>query len=325
MKPLPSKRQFSNGFALIATILLMVLLAIITIGTLSLSVVNLRTGTQDSAQARARANARVALMIAIGELQKQMGADQRISAKSDIVNPESSEIIHRHWIGTWNSWKAGDSESSQHSTIQGVADNMAPTYLPNRNDYFRKWLVSLTNGEASSISTPRDLSLQGANFPSITNNAIFFVAQGSLGKVKNTAMTVTTDVGDAEDIHPRKKEPVGLRLALAARALAYGEKIEYSGPLYESMKAESGKITLQFQHIGGGLMAKDGALKGFTIAGKDKTFVPAKAEIQGDTIVVSAEGILDPIAVRYGWANVPDVNLYNQEGLPASPFRTDVE
>ena len=154
----------------------------------------------------------------------------------------------------------------------------------------------------------------------------------TLGKVNNTAMTVTTDIGDAEDIHPRKKEPVGLRLALAARALAYGEKIEYSGPLYESMKSANGKIILNFKHIGTGLVAKDGevvakhgGLKGFTIAGADKKFVPAKAEIQGDTVVVSADGITDPQAARYGWANVPNVNLYNQEGLPASPFRTDVE
>ena len=147
----------------------------------------------------------------------------------------------------------------------------------------------------------------------------------TLGKTKNTAMTVTTDVGDAADIHPRKKEPVGQRLALAARALAYGEKIEYSGPLYESMRAENGKIILRFKHVGTGLIAKDGPLKGFTIAGKDKAFVPAKAEIQGDTIVVSAEGVTDPIAVRYGWENVPDVNFYNKEGLPASPFRTDVD
>jgi sialate O-acetylesterase len=147
----------------------------------------------------------------------------------------------------------------------------------------------------------------------------------TLGKVKNTAMTVTTDVGDADDIHPRKKEPVGQRLALAARALAYGEKIEYSGPLYESMTVAKGKITLHFRHVGSGLVAKDGPLKGFSIAGKDKTFSPARAEIQGNTVVVSAEGIADPIAIRYGWANVPDVNLFNKEGLPASPFRTDVE
>ncbi|MEY3394102.1 MAG: hypothetical protein RL346_338 [Verrucomicrobiota bacterium] len=147
----------------------------------------------------------------------------------------------------------------------------------------------------------------------------------TIGKVKNCAMTVTTDVGDAKDIHPRKKEPVGQRLAIAARALAYGEAIEYSGPLYDSMKVDNGKIMLQFKHTGGGLIAKDGPLRGFTIAGADKKFVPANAEIQGDTIVVSADGITHPVAARYGWANVPDVNLYNKEGLPASPFRSDTE
>lgn len=98
------------------------------------------------------------------------------------------------------------------------------------------------------------------------------------------------------------------------------------------MKSENGKIILKFKHVGTGLVAKDGEvvakhgeLKGFTIAGADKKFVPAKAEIQGDTVVVSADGITDPQAARYAWANVPDVNFYNQEGLPASPFRTDVE
>lgn len=145
----------------------------------------------------------------------------------------------------------------------------------------------------------------------------------TLGKVTNAAMTVTTDVGDADDIHPRNKQPVGHRLALAARALAYGENIEYSGPLYESMKVENRKIIVQFKHTGGGLVARGGPLKGFTAAGKDGNFVPARAEIQDNTVVVSADGIPDPVAARYGWENVPDVNLFNQEGLPASPFRTD--
>jgi sialate O-acetylesterase len=147
----------------------------------------------------------------------------------------------------------------------------------------------------------------------------------TLAKVKNTAMAVTTDVGDANDIHPPRKETVGQRLALAARALAYGEKIEYSGPLYESMTAADGQITLRFKHVGGGLIAKDGELKGFTIAGEDKNFVPAQAKINGSSVIVSAEGVANPKAARYGWSNVPDVNLFNQEGLPASPFRTDVE
>jgi sialate O-acetylesterase len=147
----------------------------------------------------------------------------------------------------------------------------------------------------------------------------------TLSKANNTAMVVTTDVGDAHDIHPNRKEPVGQRLALAARALAYGEKIEYSGPLFDSMKVEGTQAILTFRHTGTGLIAKDGALKGFIIAGENNPFIPATAEIQGNTVVVSAEGITTPIAVRYGWANVPDVNLYNREGLPAYPFRTDVE
>lgn len=147
----------------------------------------------------------------------------------------------------------------------------------------------------------------------------------TLTESKNTAMTVITDAGNPNNIHPVRKEPVGQRLALAARAIAYGEKIEYSGPLYQSMEAKDGKVALSFSHTGSGLVAKGGDLKGFTIAGVDGKFIPAKAEINDSKVIVSAEGVADPKAVRYGWANVPDVNLFNKEGLPASPFRTDVE
>jgi sialate O-acetylesterase len=147
----------------------------------------------------------------------------------------------------------------------------------------------------------------------------------TLSKSPNTAMVVTTDVGDANDIHPTRKEPVGQRLALAARALAYGEKIEYSGPLYQSMQVKGDEVALNFTHTGGGLVAKDGELKGFTLAGTDGKFVPAIAKIKGSKVLVSAAGVAEPKAVRYGWQNVPDVNLFNQEGLPASPFRTDVD
>ena len=147
----------------------------------------------------------------------------------------------------------------------------------------------------------------------------------TLWKSTNTAMIVTTDYGDANDIHPKKKQPIGARLALAARALAYGEKIEYSGPLFESLKIDGNKCMLTFTHVGSGLIAKGGPVKGFTIAGSDGHFVAAKAEIEGGTVVVSAETVSLPSAVRYGWATVPDGNLFNKEGLPASPFRTDVQ
>jgi len=116
---------------------------------------------------------------------------------------------------------------------------------------------------------------------------------------------------------------VGARLALAARALAYGEKIEYSGPVFDSMKVEGANAILHFSHLGGGLVAKGGELKGFTLAGVDKIFHPARAKIVGETVVVNSSEVPQPAAVRYGWANVPEGNLFNRAQLPASPFRTD--
>lgn len=146
----------------------------------------------------------------------------------------------------------------------------------------------------------------------------------TLAKSPNTAMVVTADVGDLTNIHPKRKEPVGQRLALAARALAYGEKIEFSGPTYRGMFENDGKISLVFAHLGTGLVAKGGPLAGFTIAGPDKHFVPAQAEIRSGGIVVSSESVKNPVAVRYDWGTY-DGNLFNEEGLPASPFRTDVD
>ncbi|HWZ14737.1 MAG TPA: sialate O-acetylesterase [Mucilaginibacter sp.] len=138
----------------------------------------------------------------------------------------------------------------------------------------------------------------------------------------NTAMAVTTDCGNAEDIHPKLKQPVGDRLARAAMALAYHKKGEYSGPVYDTIKIDGSKAILSFTHAKQ-LVTKGDTLKGFFIAGSDKKFVQAKAEINGNKIVVYSDEVTSPIAVRYGWANVPDVNLYNEEDLPASPFRTD--
>jgi sialate O-acetylesterase len=139
----------------------------------------------------------------------------------------------------------------------------------------------------------------------------------------NVGMAVITDVGDKDDIHPAKKGPVGARLARAARGIAYGEKGTHSGPIYQSMRIEKDKAFIKFENSGRGLVAKDGELKGFAIAGKDGKFVWAKAEIQENEVVVSSAEVPHPVAVRYGWADYPVVNLFNREGLPASPFRTD--
>ena len=136
-------------------------------------------------------------------------------------------------------------------------------------------------------------------------------------------MAVITDVGDENDVHPRKKEPVGARLALAARALAYREPILASGPTFAGMEVKGDRAVLRFENVGKGLVAQGGPLQGFAIAGDDRKFVNAQAEFQGETIVVHADGVTSPTAVRFGWANYPVVNLWNADGLPASPFRTD--
>ena len=147
-------------------------------------------------------------------------------------------------------------------------------------------------------------------------------AQRQTLALANTAMAVTIDIGTTDDIHPKNKQDVGLRLALAARAVAYGEKIEYSGPMFQQATPEGHVLRVRFDHIGTGLMARGGNLVGFEISGADGKFVPADAKIEGDTVVVSHSSVAQPAHVRYAWKDDPRCNLYNVEGLPASPFGT---
>ncbi len=147
-------------------------------------------------------------------------------------------------------------------------------------------------------------------------------AQTMTLKLKNTGMAVIIDIGEAKDIHPKNKQDVGKRLALNALAKDYKKNVVFSGPMYKSMKIKGGKIEIGFTSADG-LVAKGGALKGFAIAGSDKKFVWANAEIKGNKVVVSSDQVAKPVAVRYAWANNPECNLYNGAGLPASPFRTD--
>lgn len=142
----------------------------------------------------------------------------------------------------------------------------------------------------------------------------------------NTGMAVTIDLGNEMNIHPINKKDVSKRLALAALKIAYKKETVFSGPIYDSMKIYNGKVHISFSHVGGGLMAQDkfAYLKEFSIAGSDKKFIWAKAYVEGNHIVVYSEKISEPVAVRYAWSGNPSqANLYNKEGLPASPFRTD--
>jgi len=142
-------------------------------------------------------------------------------------------------------------------------------------------------------------------------------------RCKNTAMAVITDCGNPDNIHPTRKAPVGARLALAARTIAYNEKLVYRGPTYRGFKLTGDGITVSFDSVGGGLVARGLNLTGWAIAGEDHKFVNAEARIVGDSVFVRSPSVPNPVAVRYGWANCPVVNLFNAEGLPASPFRTD--
>ncbi len=143
-------------------------------------------------------------------------------------------------------------------------------------------------------------------------------------KLPACAVASAIDIGEARNIHPKNKQDVGKRLQLAALKTAYGKNIVASGPTLKSSKIEGDKIILEMDNVGKGLIAKGGTLKRFAIAGKDKKFVWADAVIKGSTIIVSNSKVKNPVAVRYAWSNNPEgCNLYNKEGLPAVPFRTD--
>jgi sialate O-acetylesterase len=166
------------------------------------------------------------------------------------------------------------------------------------------------------------LYVQLANFTStnLEDWATIREAQRKALGLRNTAMVVTIDIGNPEDVHPTNKQDVGARLALAGRAVAYGEAIEYSGPLFRGMSSDGSALRLWFDHAPGGLQTKGEGLRGFEIAGEDGRFHPAEAKIDDASVIVSSIAVPRPKSVRYGWTNSPDSNLYNGAGLPASPF-----
>jgi len=149
-------------------------------------------------------------------------------------------------------------------------------------------------------------------------------AQTMTLRAPQTGMAVIIDIGDANDIHPRNKVDVGRRLAAWALAETYHQKVEPSGPLYDSVLVKDDRIRVKFKHVGGGLKTADGGPpKGFAIAGADHKFVWAETRMEVDTVIVWSKDVAHPVAVRYAWADNPVANLYNRAGLPASPFRTD--
>jgi len=212
----------------------------------------------------------------------------------------------------WYQGEANSSRAKEYTTLQ-------PALI---TDWRNKW----KEGSIPFLFVQLPNFMEVNYLPSESQWAELREAQLKSLSVPNVGMAVTIDLGEWNDIHPDRKKEVGERLALAAEKIAYGEKdIVSSGPVYQSSTIEGNKVIISFTNTGSGLITNDGEeLSQFAIAGADKKFVWAKAKIEGDKVVVWNEDIADPMYVRYAWADNPDnPNLYNKEGLPASPFRTD--
>lgn len=203
-------------------------------------------------------------------------------------------------------WYQGESNSSN-----------APLYLKLQPAMMKEWREKWGMGDFPFLYV--QLAPYKTNTPELRESQLMV-----LQKTTNSAMIVTLDCGDTTDVHPTNKKVVGDRLALAARVIAYGEKkLEYSGPLFKSYKISADNVEITFNHTGKGLAINGEKLVGFTISENGKDFVKANALIKGDKVIVSANGITKPIAVRYAFRNNAVGNLCNKDGLPASPFRTD--
>lgn len=211
-------------------------------------------------------------------------------------------------------WYQGENNAFQAYKYRTLFPNMINDWRAKWNSEFPFYWVQLANFMAKDDS------------PTDSQWAELREAQTMTLALPQTGEAVITDIGDAADIHPRNKQDVGLRLALNALNKDYGKKdIVYSGPTFKSMDINGNKAIIYFDNIGKGLYttSKYGYVEGFAIAGADNNFEWAKAYIDGDKLIVYSDNISTPVSVRYSWSNNPDVNLYNKEGLPAAPFRTD--
>jgi sialate O-acetylesterase len=189
----------------------------------------------------------------------------------------------------------------------------------------RDWRKKWSQGDFPFLFVQLPNFMEAKDQPSESNWALLREAQLKTLLLPRTGMAVTIDIGEWNDVHPLNKKDVGRRLAIAAQKVAYADDtVVYSGPIYQSMKVEGNKIIITFTHTGSGLVTKRGELRCFAIAGTNNQFVWAKAKIENDKVVVWSEKVPHPVAVRYAWADNPEgANLYNAEGLPASPFRTN--
>lgn len=210
-------------------------------------------------------------------------------------------------------WYQGESNAGAHQYYNVLFETMIEEWRKSWNqDDFPFLFVQLAN------------FMQKNSQPTDTDWARLRESQTQTLRLENTAMATIIDIGDADDIHPRNKHDVGYRLWQAAKKVAYGDNVIYSGPSYRDHKVNGNTIEISFDQVGEGLVTKNSdRVLGFAIAGDDQKFYWAEATIEGDKVIVSSDKVTSPVAVRYAWADNPDVSLYNEEDLPAVPFRTD--
>jgi sialate O-acetylesterase len=208
-------------------------------------------------------------------------------------------------------WYQGESNAGRAYQYRTLFPTMIRDWRSAWGSNFPFYFVQLANWHANKAE------------PDESDWAELREAQMMTLREPQTGMAVTIDIGDENDIHPRNKLDVGHRLAAWALAGPYGRKVIPSGPLFERYTISGNEVRIRFRHADGLKTSDGGPVKGFAIAGEDRRFVWADARIQGETVIVSSPKIAQPVAVRYGWADNPIANLYNQAGLPASPFRTD--
>ena len=222
-------------------------------------------------------------------------------------------------------WYQGESNSGRYKDYMILHPLLIKDWRTKWNNPEMPFLfVQLAAFERHSPSEPGPADFWVNRQPSDSNWPKLREVQTATLAVPNTGMAVAIDIGDPFDIHPADKQTLAYRLAREAERIAYGSRTISAGPLYKSMKIRDGKVYLSFDNVGSGLVANGGELASFAIAGKDGKFVWAKAKIDGDEVVVWSDAVKEPVAVRYAWAGYPgNANLYNKEGFPASPFRTD--
>lgn len=271
--------------------------------------------------------------------------DEFDQAVKSYVPPSEEEL--KKWQEAVEKAKAAGKRAPSRPKRDPAQDQHNPTVL--FNGMVAPVIPYATRGviwyQGESITSPRELfplwnetlikdwrALWGTELPFYfcqlagheSNNPKVREWQTEALKLPKTGMAVTVDIGERKNVHPKNKQDVGARLARIALAKTYGRDVEFSGPVFESMEIEGASIRLKFSHVGGGLVAKDGPLKTFEIAGADGKFVSAEAKIEGDAILVRSDEVATPVAARYAWSAYPEgCNLYNKAGLPAAPFRTD--